>query len=282
MHQAAAIEHVPDSEIEALDEQSIGVADRFRLHPPHDRYIHGLKEVVERAVAQGNVILVGRGTNQLVGNREDVFHLRLVAPRPWRARRMAELEGWTQEKALARCTEVDRTRERFNRYFFGDAATQPGQYDLVINTGRVPLDHVVAGIAALVREQWPSGEAEPSAERRILDTDRRDGSGRLQLGSDACPAAEVVGVRPRAARARGQSAGCQPGGAGASRRAAGRDLPAFSSRQPAPAVLRDAWPAHEGAFNPGRRSSSGAVVAGTWRRTLGRFTSAWWRMRRLV
>ena len=47
LHQAAAIEHVPDSELEALDEQSIGVADRFRLHPPHDRYIHGLKEVVE-------------------------------------------------------------------------------------------------------------------------------------------------------------------------------------------------------------------------------------------
>ena len=108
MHQAAAIEHVPDAELESLDEQSIGVADRFRLHPPHNRYIHGLKQVVDRAVAQGNVILVGRGTNQLVGNREDAFHLRLVAPRPWRAQRMAELEGWTQEQALARCTEVDR------------------------------------------------------------------------------------------------------------------------------------------------------------------------------
>ena len=36
---------------------------------------------------------------------------------------MAELEGWTQEHALARCAEVDRMRERFNRYFFGEAAT---------------------------------------------------------------------------------------------------------------------------------------------------------------
>ena len=67
MHQAAAVEHVPDAELESLDEQAIRVADRFRLHPPHDRYIHGLKQVVDRAVEQGNVILVGRGTNRLAG-----------------------------------------------------------------------------------------------------------------------------------------------------------------------------------------------------------------------
>src|SRR5208337_3316809 len=191
MHQAAAIEHVPDAELESLDEQSVGVADRFRLHPPHNRYIHGLKEVVDRAVAQGNVILVGRGTNQLVGNREDAFHLRLVAPRPWRAQRMAELEGWTQEQALARCTEVDRTRERFNRYFFGAAATLLVHYDLVLNTGRVPLDNVVAGVAALVRQQWPSGEADPSTERRVMTL-----SGELGAGDSSLAELERVDEQP--------------------------------------------------------------------------------------
>jgi len=183
MHQAAAIEHVPDAELESLDEQTISVADRFRLHPPHNRYIHGLKEVVDRAVAQGNAILVGRGTNQLVGNREDAFHLRLVAPRPWRALRMAGLEGWTQEQALARCTEVDRTRERFNRYFFGAAATQLVHYDLVINTGRIPLDDVVAGVAALVRQQWPLGEADSSARRRVMTLTGELGAGDSSLAA---------------------------------------------------------------------------------------------------
>ena len=183
MHQAAAIEHVPDAELESLDEQAIGVADRFRLHPLHDRYIHGLKQVVDRAVAQGNVILVGRGMNQLVGNREDAFHLRLVAPRSWRAQRMVELEGWTQEHALARCTEVDRVRERFNRYFFGAAATRMVNYDLVLNTGRVPLDDVVAGVVALVREQWPSGAADPSVERRVMTLTGEMGAGDSSLAT---------------------------------------------------------------------------------------------------
>ena len=177
LHQTAAVENVPDSELESLDEQSISVADRFRLHPPHNRYIHGLKEVVDRAVAQGNAILVGRGTNQLVGNREDAFHLRLVAPRPWRSRRMAELEGWTQEQALARCTEVDRTRDRFNRYFFGEGATQPVHYDLVVDTGRVPLGDVVACLAALVRGQRPAEKADLSIGHPTLTLTGELGAG---------------------------------------------------------------------------------------------------------
>ena len=55
---------------------------------------------------------------------------------------MAQLEGWSLDQARARCLEVDRTRELFTRYFFGDAAMQPAQYDLVVNTARVPLDDV--------------------------------------------------------------------------------------------------------------------------------------------
>ena len=123
LHQAAAVENVPDSELESLDEQEMRLGDRFRLHPPHNRYIHGLKEAVGRAVAEGNVILVGRGTNQLVGNREDAFDLRLVALRAWRAQRMADLEGSTPEHACSRCTEIDRTRDRFNRYFYTARST---------------------------------------------------------------------------------------------------------------------------------------------------------------
>ncbi len=35
LHRAAEIEHLPDAELERLDEKAIGLTDRFRLHPPH-------------------------------------------------------------------------------------------------------------------------------------------------------------------------------------------------------------------------------------------------------
>ena len=34
LHQAAAVEHVPDAELERLDEKAVSMMDRFRLRPP--------------------------------------------------------------------------------------------------------------------------------------------------------------------------------------------------------------------------------------------------------
>jgi cytidylate kinase len=179
LHQAAAAEHVPDADLERLDEKALSLADRFRLHPPHQQYLHGLTEAARQAARRGNVVLVGRGTRQLLGEVSNTFHLRLVAPRDWRVRRMAEREGWSAEQAQARCLEVDRTRERFTRYFFGPGAVRPEQFDLVANTGRLPLEDVVACVAALIRGQavGEPGAAAAGAGRRVLTLSRELGAG---------------------------------------------------------------------------------------------------------
>jgi cytidylate kinase len=176
LHQAATLEHVPDTDLERMDEQAVSIADHFRLHPSYEHYFHGLKEAVQQAAVRGNIILVGRGTRQLLADTPDAFHLRLVAPKDWRARRMAQMEHWSFDQALARCTEVDRMRERFTRYFFGATATHPAQYDLVVNTGRVALDRLVACVAAVVRGET-AGVASTSAEPRVLTLSREIGAG---------------------------------------------------------------------------------------------------------
>jgi cytidylate kinase len=151
LHQAAAVEHVPDADLEQLDEQALSLFDRLSWHPPHQRYMHGVTEVVRRAAERGNVVLVGRGARQLLGDRPDALHLRLVAPREWRVQRMAQREGWPHQQALDRCEVIDRTRERFSCYFFGTTGSRPEQYDLVVNTAWVPLDDVVRCVVALAR-----------------------------------------------------------------------------------------------------------------------------------
>jgi cytidylate kinase len=176
LHQAAAVEHLPDAELERLDEKAVGLADRLRLHPPHQHYLHGLREAARQAADRGNVVLVGRGTGKLLLDVPGVFHLRLVAPREWRAARMARREGWSQEQALARCAQEDRTRDRFTRYFFGDAPFQPAQYHVTFNTARVPLEDVVACVAAVVRDQ-PAEAVSPGAGPRVLTLARELGAG---------------------------------------------------------------------------------------------------------
>jgi cytidylate kinase len=177
LHQAAAVEHVPDADLERIDEKAVSMADRFRLHPPHERYLHGLTEAARQAAARGNVVLVGRGTRQVLGERADCLHLRLVAPREWRAERMARLKNWTSEQALAQCLEMDRTRERFTRYFFGAAALESNRYNLVVNTGRVALDEVVAWVTALVRNDWTAEARSSASGPRVLTLARELGAG---------------------------------------------------------------------------------------------------------
>jgi cytidylate kinase len=178
LHRAAAIEHIPDAELERLDEKALSMADRMRLHPPHQRYMHGLTEAARQAAARGKVVLVGRGTRQLLGDMPDVFHLRLVAPLDWRVQRMALREGLSMEQARARCLEVDRSRDRFTRYFFGPDALQPEQYDVVANSDRVALDEVVALVLEAARPK--EEEVEPPANGgrpRVLTLSRQMGAG---------------------------------------------------------------------------------------------------------
>jgi cytidylate kinase len=186
LHRAAEVEHVPDSELERFDEKVVSLIDRFRLHPPHERYFHGLREAARQAAAKGSVVLVGRGTGQLVADLAGVFHLRLTAPRDWRARRMASKEGWTAEAALARCAAEDATRDRFTRYFFGDAPSRPGQYHATFDTARVPLEDVAACVAETVRGAATEGPA-PTG-RRVLTLSR-------ELGAAEADFAQTLGAR---------------------------------------------------------------------------------------
>ncbi len=182
LHRAAAVEHLPDAELERLDEKAISLADRFRLHPLHEKYIHGLREAARQAVVKGNVVLVGRGTAHLIEDAANVLHVRLVAPKVWRARRMAQREGWTYESALARCTQEDSIRDRFLRYFFGDLPSQLARYSLVFNTGRVPLNDVVASVVTLVSgDTCTEAEATLGDKQRVLTLSRELGAGEMSF-----------------------------------------------------------------------------------------------------
>jgi cytidylate kinase len=67
-------------------------------------------------------------------------------------------------------------RDRFTRYFFGSRANLPTEYDLVVNTGRVPLEDVAAVVAAVVR-QHPAEALCRTQGRRVLTLARELGAG---------------------------------------------------------------------------------------------------------
>jgi cytidylate kinase len=183
LHQAADIEHVPDAELQQLDEKAVTMADRFRLHPHHQKYLEGLTQAVEQAAARGRTILLGRGAAHLLAGKADCLHVRLVASKAWRAERMALRRGGSIEKALACCAETDRVRQRFTRYFFGQEADAASRFDLIFNSERAPFEDIAATIVAVI-ENSPirvpnasDGESSAMVHRRVLTLSRELGAG---------------------------------------------------------------------------------------------------------
>ena len=145
LHQAAEIEHVPDAELERLDEKAVSMADRFRLHPPHQKYLHGLKRGGPSGGPTGQRDPGGRGARHLLGEMPEYVPSASGRAARWRAERMARLEGWSLDAGPAPGASKWTASASFSRdTFSATTATQPAQYDLVVNTARVPLEDVAA------------------------------------------------------------------------------------------------------------------------------------------
>ena len=186
LQQAAHVERLDAAELDRLDEKPITLVERFRLYPKHQHYLEGLRKVARQAAEKGRMILVGRGTHQLLADIPGVFHLRLMAPREWRARRMAQIEGWPLQTALVRCTQEDHHREQFTRYFFGEQALEPTAYHAVFNTGWVPLNHVVDCVAAVVSGTAEEPHREPG-KSAVLTLARELGAGETTFARALAP-----------------------------------------------------------------------------------------------
>jgi cytidylate kinase len=120
-------------------------------------YYAALKAVVTELAMADNVVLVGHGAGQFLGDLRSVVRVFVVAPMEDRvARVMAEGET-DPERARRLIEEQDRESAAYLRYLFGIDWLDPHQWDLVINAGRASqsaaLDMLAHYVESLVRSQ---------------------------------------------------------------------------------------------------------------------------------
>jgi cytidylate kinase len=116
------------------------------LAQPRDAqaYHAAVCRVVQAAVAQGPVVIVGRAAQRMLADRRDVLHVRIVAPFERRVRYVSAREGLSEPDAADRIQQRERARARYLQTFYGVRPDDPQLYDLVVNTGALSLDHAVA------------------------------------------------------------------------------------------------------------------------------------------
>ena len=176
---------VSEAEAEARDERVEGLASRIlsslqlvepimlvgspTLHETYEqKYRDALFNVVEAAVTQGHVVIVGRGSQILLAQRRDVFHARIIAPLQLRVAYVMQREGLNQNDASSRVQLKDRDRIRYLQAEHHQSPEDAHLYDLVVNTGIIDLDSAVDLIVlALERKarklSTPTGALGPAA-----------------------------------------------------------------------------------------------------------------------
>jgi cytidylate kinase len=116
-------------------------------------YVRFLLETICSIAALGGVVVVGRGSNIIVGP-ERGLHVRVVAPRDERVQRVVDEARLDRREADREVTARDRDRAEFIRKVFGRKIADPAGYDLVINTGGLSLDEAVDVIAEAARRKF--------------------------------------------------------------------------------------------------------------------------------
>ncbi len=116
-------------------------------------YQEALRHVVEGAVASGHVVIVGRGSQVLLGQRRDVLHVRIVAPLEQRITYVMRREGVTYDDARVRIQVKDQDRMRYIQSVHHRRSDDALLYDITLNTGVLSLDQVVELIGVALQEK---------------------------------------------------------------------------------------------------------------------------------
>jgi cytidylate kinase len=104
-----------------------GVADVFDA----DAMAGLSRRVIEEAADLGNCVIVGRGAQCILQNREDAFHLFVYAPLHDRIRRVRELFGEGASNA-ANIEAMDRLRSAYIRHHFDCNWRDPHLYHAML------------------------------------------------------------------------------------------------------------------------------------------------------
>jgi Cytidylate kinase-like family len=111
-----------------------GLPPTDRLHVLDARRIAAVSETaVKTAVSGGPSVIVGRGAQYFLRNREDVFRVFLYAPRDQKIRRLIT-NGEAEDRAIQQVDTTDRSRAAFVRQYLGLKWPEPHLYHAMFNT----------------------------------------------------------------------------------------------------------------------------------------------------
>jgi cytidylate kinase len=116
-----------------------------------DDYVRMVGMVIRDLAREGEVIIVGRGSQVLLKDHPTALHVQIIAPFWHRVRTVMEREGLERRAVVSQVRISDRARADYLRRYHNVNWLDPQLYDLVINTAKVPIETAVGLIVEASR-----------------------------------------------------------------------------------------------------------------------------------
>lgn len=157
-----------------LSRESIELADEKpphfseKLDQKHEIALHLIELIILEYALKGNVIIYGRGGQDLLNGINSVLRVRIIAPFEERVERWAEREWLDPDRARMLIRKSDQQRAGFIKYYFDRDWDDPLGYDLVINTQRLSEDGAIRLICDGVKDRNLT-EAKAQCKKKLAD-----------------------------------------------------------------------------------------------------------------
>jgi cytidylate kinase len=130
-----------------------------------DSIVKASKQVVEEAAAEGNCIIVGRGSQHFLRNRDDTLRFFLYGSKEHKIRRLIS-EGQKEVEAEMLVDAVDRERAIFIRNYFDADWPNRSLYHAMVNTDAGNETVIQAILSFLQGSDKGIGKINPEARSR--------------------------------------------------------------------------------------------------------------------
>lgn len=125
--------------------------------PTDEQMIEVTHRVVEEAIARGPLVVVGRGTQEMLASREDTLHVFCYASRKALITRTMQREGVSAEEAARLVDETNKQRDQWVRLHWERDRRAHENYDLSVNTERLGIQGAVDLIVDAARRRFGLG-----------------------------------------------------------------------------------------------------------------------------
>ncbi len=149
--QAASDYGLSPEAMEQADEKPPHFVDKLDTQQALD--LHLIELIILEAALKGNVIIYGRGGQDLLKDIGSVLRTRIIAPFEDRVERWSEREWLDPDRARYLVRKSDQQRAGFIMYYFDRDWNDSLNYDLVINTQRLSEEMAVQLICNGVKDQ---------------------------------------------------------------------------------------------------------------------------------